>query len=117
MGSVATYQDIYVHYLTLFPTKDSLGEGTPPAAWQAELDAVSPAAFDPALATSMDMEGGNVGGQRNFDQVYKVRALHAVRAKRDEDYENPYLEAAPDPLPGKRCGYLVEMGPCIVDGE
>jgi hypothetical protein len=106
----AAFTDAYVRYLTQFPTRESLGEGNPPAAWKAELDAVDPLAFDQIKATSLSFEGGNMAGVSNFEQMQKVRALHAVRAKRDPSYVNPYTEEIPEPMRGKRIGSIVRQG-------
>lgn len=102
------FHDAYVKYLTQFPTLASLG--TDAAAWLAELNAVSPEAFDALFATSGNVEGGNIAGQRNFPAMQKVRALHAVRATRDPDYTNPYSEAPPEPMAGKRIGSIIRLG-------
>jgi hypothetical protein len=106
----ASYLDALVFYRTKFLDLESLGEGTPPAAWLAELNAVTPEALGSVLGTSVQGEGGTVSGQRNFDQIFRVRALHARRAELDPDYTNPYTLAAEEPMPRRRCGFLVRLG-------
>lgn len=99
------YEDAFVHYLTKFPTLASLGTGNPPADWKAELDLVAATALDPVLATQTNVEGGNVSGLRGFEQSHKLRALHAVRAKRDSTYVNPYTLPMDIPITaGRRLG-------------
>ncbi len=103
----SAFTDAYVRYFTKFPDKASLGEGATPAVWKAELDAVSGAAFDPILMTAGTLEGGNVGGSRNFESMHLVRALYAIRALRDPDFVNPYDNV---PLePPVRMGAVVRM--------
>lgn len=106
------FQDAFARYLTRFPTKAALGSGTPPDAWAAELAKVDAEAFDPVTATSVNVEGGNVAGSRNFNQVVLVRALHAVRAHLDPDYLNPYTITPPEPMAPQRMGFLVQLGGC-----
>lgn len=108
----AAFQDAWVKYCTLFPTLASLGSGDPPAAWKAELDAVSPGAFDQVVATSLALEGGNMAGQLNFPQMHLVRALYARRAALDEDFANPYDTAAPAPPVRRQLGSLVRLSGC-----
>lgn len=105
------FADAYVKYLTLFPSKESLGEDDPPTTWKAELDRVSPGAFDQIRATQLTLEGGSLAGVSNFAQMHLVRALYAVRAKRDTDFVNPYTdEEVPEPMRGKRMGSIVRLG-------
>lgn len=109
--SLSDYQDAFVHYLTKFPTKDSLGTGNPPDVWSSELDSVAAVALDPILATSANLEGGNVSGQRGFAMQNRLRALHAVRAERDSDYVNPYSQPIEYPAPAKRTGTIIRLTP------
>jgi len=102
----SAYLDALVDYRTMFPTKDSLGEGDPPAVWEAERQKAR-VALDAILATSATLEGGNVSGFRNFPQQHKLRAIYAVRAELDEDYVNPYTLAAEEPVPGNRFGSVL----------
>lgn len=104
------FTDAYVQYLSKFPTLDSLGEDA--ATWQAELDKVSPTAFDAVKALQLSLEGGNVGGVSNFEQMHRVRALYAVRALRDSAFVNPYTLPVPEPMIGKRLGSIVRLGLC-----
>ena len=102
------YIDALVHYRTKFPTLASLG--TDAATWKAELDSVTPLAFDPITGTSISNEGGSVAGVRNFAQMHKVRALYARRAELDASYTNPYTLPVSEPLAGKRIGHIVRIG-------
>ncbi len=106
----AAYIDAMVHYRTMFATLAALGAGTPPALWKAELDQVTPDAFDAALATSASLEGGSASGVRNFPSIYKVRALHARRAELDPTYANPYTLPISEPMPPQRLGITVRLG-------
>lgn len=104
--SAAAFQDAFVKYLTQFPDLASLGEGDPPAAWQAELEAVSPGAFatirESSKSTSFDGGSYAVSGTAGFAPMHLVRALYAVRAHRDPDFVNPYTVAAVDARPSGR---------------
>lgn len=104
------YLDALVFYRTTFPDLASLGVGAPPAKWKAEFDRVSADAFGSVLAVGANSEGGGMSGVRNFDAVQRFRALHARRAELDTDYVNPYTQAATDPRPGRRIGFVVRMG-------
>ena len=108
MGDLA-FTDALVFYRGKFPSLDSLGTGTPPATWQAELDQVGTEALDSATATSVGLEGGHASGMINFSQRYKLRALHYRRAELDPNYVNPYLTPVPD-LPAKSMGTTVVFG-------
>ena len=104
------YIDAVAYYRTRFPTLDSLGAGTPPAAWQKEFDSVAPEAFDATLGTNVALEGGSIESVLNFRQVWKVRALHARRAELDAAYQNPYMQAVPDAMLPRIAGFRVRMG-------
>ncbi len=109
MGA-ADFIDAVVHYRTLFRTKEALGAGDPPDKWWAELQKVAPTAMDPVLATSVNLDGGGFGGVQNFDQIHKVRALHAVRSELDSSYVNPYTRPLPASIRGTRIGSVVRLG-------
>lgn len=112
MASTA-FADAYVKYLTKFPTLLALGSADAdgyPAAWKAELDAVSSGAFDPVIFTSLTLEGGNAAGSRNFAEMHLVRALYAVRAVRDPAFTNPYTQPIPDALAPQPIGFRVRLG-------
>lgn len=102
----SAYLDALVDYRVMFPTKDSLGAGDPPAEWEAaRLEAR--VALDAILGTTVTLEGGNLSGFRNFPQFHKLRAIYALRAERDEDYVNPYTIEAAEPMLGRRMGSIL----------
>lgn len=111
MPSPTDFFDALVHYRTKFPDLASLGDGSPPDTWKAEIDRVEAIAFDALLATGANLEGGNVSGQMNFGQKNLVRALYARRAELDTAYTNPYTQAAADPMPPVRSGFIVSLLP------
>lgn len=105
---MSAFRDAYVRYFAQFPTLESLGVNA--VAWGAELNAVQPGAFDPVTWTAVTLEGGNASGRSNFAQMELVRALHAIRALRDPTYVNPYTLDIPEPMAGKRIGFVVQLG-------
>jgi hypothetical protein len=102
----AAYRDAYALYTYQFPDLASLGEDA--ATWKAELDKVTPDAFDAVSARSLNVEGGNMSGVGNFEAMYRVRALHARRAVLDVTYVNPYTVEPPGE-PFVRIGAVVSL--------
>ena len=103
--SATSFPDAYAYTCRVFPTLASLG--TDAADWITAVQLREASAFDAVLATSMSVEGGNLGGLQNFDQRVMLRALHARRAALDATYTNPYLEPVPQQMAPKRTGFLV----------
>ena len=76
---MSDYDIVEKHYMLMFPTKESLGEGADPLArWQKEYDRVANSGLSATLITSHSADGASAGGQRNFDQKLLLAALLAI---------------------------------------
>ena len=84
---MSPYRLALAHYRLQFPNLESLGGGTPPAAWKTEYDRVSSVAFSNLLLTHGAFEGGTGTGEKLFDQEVLLEALHDRRGELDEDYD------------------------------